>query len=88
MLVVLHVILALSSVAYSSFLLIAPSKTRFYATYGLVGGTLATGTYLTISTHTPILKACLTGLVYISVIVVLVVAAQRRFAATKIDKLQ
>ncbi|HXY18088.1 MAG TPA: hypothetical protein VEH48_01550 [Candidatus Nitrosopolaris sp.] len=88
MVVAVHVIIALLSIAYSSYLLFSPSRKGFFMTYALVAATIASGTYLAISTHTPILKACLAGLLYISVILVLVVNAQRRFAAGKVRKPQ
>ena len=83
MLILLHVIIALISVAYSSYCLISPSKRGFYVTYGLVGATLVSGTYLTISTHTQILSACLTGLAYLSVVSALIAGAHYRLATAR-----
>ena len=83
----LHIIIALSSVAYTTYLFFAPSQTKFYVSYGLVALTIASGTYLVVSTSTPILKVCTTGLIYIAVVSIGIVAAHRRFARANIRPL-
>jgi len=68
MILPVHIIIALSSVAYTTLLFAHPSKNKFYVNYGLVTLTIASGTYLVISTHARILQACITGLVYVSIV--------------------
>jgi hypothetical protein len=80
MFIVLHVIIALSSVAYTTYLLVAPTKLKFYVTYGLVGLTLISGTYLVVSRPAHILSACESGLLYIGLVLTGIVAAKYRLA--------
>lgn len=68
MLILTHVILALSSLAWTTYLYLRPSRRKFYAAYALVAGTLASGTYLVISTHSPLLSSCVTGLLYLGAV--------------------
>jgi hypothetical protein len=87
MLLLFHVIIALGSVGYTSYLYFSPSRRHFYTAYGLVGLTLASGTYLVLSTHQPLFKSCLAGLAYIGVVLFGIMLAHYRLAAeTKIDR--
>lgn len=78
MIVLLHVLIALSSAAYTTYLYFSPSKRKFYAAYGLIGATLASGTYLVISTHSPLLSSCVTGLIYLGIVLTGLLAAHRK----------
>lgn len=78
MVVLLHVLIALTSVIYTTYLYFQPSKRKFYAAYGLIGATLASGTYLVISTHSPLLSSCVTGLVYLGIVLSGLAAASRK----------
>jgi prepilin signal peptidase PulO-like enzyme (type II secretory pathway) len=68
MVVLLHVLIALSSIAYTTYLYFSPSRRKFYTSYGLIAATLISGAYLVISTHSPLLSSCATGLVYLSLV--------------------
>lgn len=85
MLLLLHVIIALSSIGYTTYLFISPSKSHFYTAYGLIGLTLASGTYLVISSHAPMLQSCMSGLIYIGVVLGGIVAAHHRLVSAKVD---
>jgi hypothetical protein len=80
MILLAHIVIALSSIAYSTYLFFSPSKKKLYASYGLVGLTLVSGTYLVISTGAHVLQSCLTGLVYIGVVSTVIVGARYRLA--------
>lgn len=67
MLLLIHIIIALSSVAASAYALIAPSKNKVNVTYGLTAATVASGTLLVITTHAPILASCMSGLLFVAV---------------------
>lgn len=67
MFLILHITIALSSLIYTTYLYARPSRRKFYASYGLIAATLLSGTYLVISTHSPLVSSCITGLVYLSV---------------------
>ncbi|HVX48205.1 MAG TPA: hypothetical protein VHA05_02495 [Candidatus Saccharimonadales bacterium] len=78
MIVLTHVIIALSSLAWTTYLNFAPTKRKFHVAYGLITATLASGTYLVVSTHSPLLSSCLTGLVYLAIVLSGVLAASRQ----------
>jgi hypothetical protein len=68
MIVLAHVLIAISSIIATSVLAIFPSRPKLYTSYSLIAATLGSGTYLVISTHQPILKSCITGLVYLGIV--------------------
>ncbi|MES2971778.1 MAG: hypothetical protein V4702_05650 [Patescibacteria group bacterium] len=84
MLVLVHVIIALSSVAYTTYLFLRPSKSKLQISYGLVVATLASGTYLVFVTRNNILQACITGLIYVGAVSVGIVLAQRKLTSANI----
>lgn len=81
MIVLLHVLIALTSIGFTTYLYCRPSKRKFYASYSLIAATLASGTYLVISTHAPMLSSCTTGLLYLGIICCIMVPAHIKLAA-------
>ncbi len=77
----LHIVVALSSIVYTTYLYLRPSKRKFYAAYGLIAATLASGTYLVVSTHSPLLSSCATGLIYLGVVSAGIATAVRRLSS-------
>jgi predicted tellurium resistance membrane protein TerC len=82
MILVFHIVIALLSVVYSSLLFIAPSKRNFSISYALIGLTLLSGTYLVVSTHSPLVSSCEAGLVYLVIVSAGLVFAQKKILAT------
>jgi hypothetical protein len=80
MALLLHVTIALSSVLLTTYIFITPSKTTLRWSYSLVVMTLASGTYLVVSTGTHILQACLMGLLYCGISLLGLASAHRRLA--------
>jgi hypothetical protein len=78
MIVLIHVLIALSSVGFSTYLVFRPSNRNFYINYSLIGMTFATGIYLVWSTHSPLLQSCISGLVYLGLVSFITAAAQYR----------
>jgi hypothetical protein len=85
MIILLHVIIALSSMLFTSYLYFVPTKRNFIVSYILIGLTLLSGTYLVLSTSTKMLSACEAGLAYIGGVLVVIVAAQRKYAKSLIQ---
>lgn len=81
MILLTHILIALGSIAYSGLTLIRPSKHKIRVSYGFVAATLISGTYLVVSTHSPILSSCVTGLIYLAVVMSGILAAQAKLAA-------
>ena len=80
MLLVIHIIIALSSLFVSTYLFFRPSKTGLMASYGLVAATLTSGTFLVISAQSHMLQACVSGLVYLGFVAFLIAAAHQKLA--------
>jgi hypothetical protein len=83
MVLLTHIIIALSSVIFASYVMMRPSQAKFYASYGLVAATLVSGTVLTVQNSSHLLQACASGLVYVSVVTALTVLAQKKFATER-----
>lgn len=64
MILLTHIFVALAGIVFSTFSLFAPSAAKLKVIYGLLAGTLVSGTVLVISTHSSILQGCLSGLFY------------------------
>lgn len=88
MALLIHIIIAVTSVAFTTLLFVLPTRTKFRINYALIGLTLATGTYLVVSTNTSMLKACMSGLFYITLVTAGTVAARYRFARHEAQQLQ
>jgi hypothetical protein len=80
MALIIHIIIAVSSIAFTSLLFITPSAVKFRVNYLLIGLTLTTGTYLVVSTNTAMLKACMSGLIYIGIVTLGTLAARYKYA--------
>lgn len=80
MALIIHIIIALTSIAFTTLLFALPSRTKFRANYALIALTLTTGTYLVVSTNAPMLKSCMSGLVYISLVTLGTIAAHYKYA--------
>jgi hypothetical protein len=82
MLILIHVLVALSSITHATYLIVRPSKRGLSANYVLVALTLFSGTYLVISTHAHLLQACTTGILYLSAVMGCQVFAHTRLSRT------
>ncbi len=78
MLLISHVLIALTSLAYTTLTYIRPSKKRLNVSYFLMASTLATGTFLVVSTNSSLVSACISGLVYTSIVTVGIFAAKNK----------
>jgi len=75
---IIHISIALASVAYTTYLLVAPAESRFRIAYVLIGLTILTGTYLVLALPAHLTEVCITGLTYIGLVSVGIVAARLR----------
>lgn len=83
MLLVSHIIIALTSLIYTGRTFLKPSRIGLKVSYTLVAATLVSGTYLVLSTHAPLTSACLTGLIYLGVISTGLAAAHLKLSLQK-----
>ncbi len=81
MMLILHILIALSSLALATFAYFRPSLAALRGSYALVLGTLTTGTYLVVINPAHMVTACTSGLIYLAVVSTAILAARRKLAA-------
>lgn len=84
MIVTLHVFIAISSIALTSYIYARPSVRKLYGNYVLIALTLASGFYLAWSTPSHMIQTCVAGVMYIGVVSVGTLATRAKLAAIKI----
>ncbi|HEX7483565.1 MAG TPA: hypothetical protein VF281_00275 [Candidatus Saccharimonadales bacterium] len=85
MILLTHILIAISSIIYTSPLLVHPSRTKLRTSYILIAATLASGTYLTILNPVHMLQTCTTGLVYVVIVSAGVFIARRQLIKREAD---
>jgi hypothetical protein len=86
MILPLHILVALVSVALSTITFLRPSPRKLRASAALVALTLISGTYLVMSTHAPLVQSCVTGLVYLLGVSVALAGASYKLIRVRADK--
>lgn len=85
MITLTHVLIALSSVGFTTFLYFFPTKSRLIFSNILIGTTIFSGTILVISKPASMIQACRTGLVYIAVMSFATVLVRNKLARQNIN---
>lgn len=83
MIIAVHVVAALLSLASTTWLYLSPSRSKFRMTYGLIGTTVASGSLMILVAGSSLLRTCVSGLLYLGVVITGVLLAQQRFAKVK-----
>ena len=83
MLMVIHIVLALSALAVSTAANFSPSNDKLRTSYGLAVGTLASGVSLIFVNHANVLRTCLTGIVFFGVVSILNELARKHLATQR-----
>jgi hypothetical protein len=83
MILLSHILIALTSIGYTTYVFFAPSQNKLRISYALVALTIGSGTLLTISSHARILDACVSGLTYTGIVSVGILLAQRKLATAQ-----
>ncbi len=78
MIILIHVIIALTSIIIASIGFFNPSVKKLIVSYGFILATIASGTYLLVTIPSHILQSCLTGLFYLTVVSVATIATHFR----------
>jgi hypothetical protein len=84
MVLITHIVLALSSLVIASFAWLTPSALKLRVSQFFVAATLSSGTYLVISTHSNMISACVSGLAYLAFVAVLLIHANHKLANEKV----
>lgn len=81
MILAAHILIAISSMIFTSYLYFRPAQKLFMPAYALLGSTLASGTLLVVVSQVNILKTCLTGIGYLVAVSIGIALANRKLAA-------
>ena len=81
MILLVHILIAISSVILATIAFVNPSKKILYSTYVAITATLVSGTYLTVLRPNHLAQTCLTGLVYLSFVSTIAFLARRKLVA-------
>lgn len=80
MILLLHIAIALSSIVLSTYVYFRPSRTALYSSYGLVGVTFISGFYMVMASPAHLMQACVSGLIYLGVVSLALLAARQKVA--------
>lgn len=78
MIILIHVVIAFTSLIIASFAYFQPSIKKLIVSYGFILATVGTGTYLLVTVPSHILQSCLSGLTYLTVVSIVTIAAHVR----------
>lgn len=84
MLILTHVVIAVLSIIYATYLFMFPSRRKLYTSYALVSFTVISGSFLAWSRPAHLTQTCISGLTYLGVVAVLLFAAHRKLAHSHI----
>lgn len=80
---ILHIIIAISTVGASGFSLIKPTSNKIRLSYLLTIMTFITGGYLVVVKPSHLVSSCITGLIFLGVVGTLLFMANKRFAKSE-----
>jgi hypothetical protein len=80
MVLVIHILASLSSVALTGVNYIWPSKIRMKVDFGLVVVTLVTAIYLIWTNPKDLVSSCVSGITYLTIVLIGILATQRKIA--------
>ena len=83
-LLVTHIVIAISGLVAAALSLATLSEKMITLSYALTAATIATGTVL-VFTAGNVLKSCLSGLLYLSAVLVMTAIAKHRLATSKVE---
>lgn len=85
MLLLSHIIIALGSLVATSIAYFMPSKTLLRISYAMIASTLLSGTLLIVTSPVHMLQVCVSGLTYVALVTVGVLAARRKLALQNVQ---
>lgn len=83
MILPLHILIAVSSIGFTTYMFFNPTESKLKASYVLVAATIASGTALVISDSAHMLQACASGLLYTGISTVTIWATRTKLAVAK-----
>lgn len=80
MLLLTHILIACSSLAFAAYVYLRPSTVKLRVSYGFIAATVSTGTALIIVEPATMLHACMSGMIYIGIASVMTAFTHKKFA--------
>lgn len=84
MILTLHILIAVSTIIASTYAYFSPSKKLLKFSYVLAAGTLASGVGLVFIEPSQIAHVCITGIIYFTIVGIILQAAGRKLAKQQI----
>lgn len=81
MLLLTHITIAFGGMVLAGLAIIWPSRSKLLATYGLIAGTLISGTALVIISQSNLVQSCVSGLLYLAAVGGAAILGRRRLVA-------
>jgi hypothetical protein len=78
----IHIIIAVASLALTGWAYLSPSKRKLYSSYISVFLTLGTGFFLVMSKPAHMTQTCITGLIYLGFVVYGIASVHHKLAAS------
>jgi hypothetical protein len=86
MIILIHVLIALSSLALSSVTFFKPTIKNLKFSYGLIIATVTSGVFLVVLNSSNILHSCLAGLAYLGAVLAITAGARVRASQLLLSK--
>jgi hypothetical protein len=83
MVLILHIICALSSIGLTTYAFLSPSESKIKISQTLMAMTLGSGTYLVLSTKANMVSACISGIAYTIFVSFGIYSASKKFEVQK-----
>jgi hypothetical protein len=84
MILLTHIVIALSSLIFTTVAFFTPSETKLRISYGFIAATIGSGTLLVVSMPSHLVSACYSGLTYLGVMLVGIFGIRLRLSHEKI----
>lgn len=83
MILILHIVIALTSILFSTYCIVSPSKKKINGNYLFLAGTWISGFFLVFQNHVSFGHLCLSGILYTGIVTVNMFLAKRKLALEK-----
>lgn len=80
MLLVIHILIAISSIILTTYTYLHPSKSKLNFSYILAALTIMTGSYLIFIKPAHMVQSCMAGVTYLGFVTLAIVAARKKLA--------
>ncbi len=86
MIIIVHVIIAILSILWTTYGYIRPTRTNIRASYALVVLVFVSGFYMVWSEPAQMIRACMSGLAYLGVVLLGIMATRRKLVGIQSEQ--